>query len=183
MMPINRSSGNAVNVGILLGCRATSIAALRTMTTEELLAENVYLTGNSRFNSLSVLLAFFICGMIEKDTATLLGYKDAGHSPVRNGRNVAYRMGNIVEEIDNEFYKAFYVLRKAGHIQHRLKWALDPERSPKKGKRFGKNRRNVSVSICETIVARNGGNKHRASKKTGVPVSTIDFWRNLGYKE
>jgi len=183
MMPINRIPANAVNVGILLERRAVSIAVLRTMTTEELLAENMYLTGNSRFNSLSVLLAFFICGMIEKDTATLLGYKDSHYSPVRCGASVSYRMKNIAEEVDNEFYKAFYVLRKAGHIQHSLAWILNPERSPKKGKRFGKNRRNISVNICETIVARNGGSRRRASEKTKVPRSTINFWLNLGYKE
>jgi len=177
MMPQNRTSANAVNVGILLERRAVSIAMLRTMTTEELLADNIYLTGNSRFNSLSVILAFFICGLLERDTATLLGYKDAGEN------SVAYRMRNIAGEIDNEFYKAFYALRKAGHIQHSLAWELDPTRRPKNGGHYGKNRRNISVNICETIVARNGGSRRRASEKTKVPRSTINFWLNLGYKE
>ena len=176
MMPINRSSGNAVNVGILLIRRIVSIVMLRTMTTEELLAENIYLTGNTRFTSLAVLLAFFRCGMIEHDTSKLLGYRGTRG-------NVAWRIGKIAEEIDDGFYKAFYVLRRAGHIQHSLAWELDPKRSPKKGRRYGTNRRNISVNICETIVARNGGSRRRAAKRTGVPIETIRFWLNLGYKE
>jgi len=176
MMPQNRTSVNAVNIGILLERRAVSIAALRTMTTEELLAENVHLTGYSRFNSLSVLLAFFRCGLIEHRTCELLGYSN-------NRGPVGDRMGRIAEETDHEFYKAFYVLRKAGHIQHSLTWLLDPVRYPKHGKHYGKHRRNISVNICKEIVARNGGSKRRASEHTKVPVSTINFWLNLGYKE
>ena len=179
MQPINRTPINAVKVSTFLVNIKASIVWLRTVTTAELLAENVHLTGFTRFTSLSVILAFFICGLRENATARLLKYRTDVMGNASG--NVASRVRRITEEIDGKFYQAFYILRKAGHIQHSLAWLLNPERS--KRKVYGKNRRNISVNICETIVARNGGNKHRASKKTGVPVSTIDFWRNLGYKE
>ena len=178
-MPINRTSINAVKVSTFLVDIKASIAWLKTVTTKELLAENVYLTGFTRFNSLSVILAFFICGMIEHDAAVLLGYKRS-YKALRIGKAVAFRMRMITKEIDSRFYQAFYILHKAGHIKDSLAWLLDPERN--KRKVYGKNRRNISVNICETIVARNHGDRDQAALHTGVPVSTIDFWRNLGYK-
>jgi len=181
MLPQNRTPFNAVKVSTFLVNKEASIAWLRTQTTEELLAENIFLTGFSRFTSLSVILAYFICGMIEKDTGALLGYKCNAAGESSNA--VASRMRRIAEEIDGKFYTAFYILRKAGHIEHPLKWELDPTRRPKQGHRYGTNRRNISVGICKDIVARNHGNKDDASKHTGVPVDTIKFWLKLGYKK
>jgi hypothetical protein len=169
MHPMNRNKGNLVGVGIWLKLVKASVKNLSGVTLKEILAEMAHLTGNTRFMSVSVIIAFFLSGLKEKEGYLLLGYYQS--------QGMRDRLEAAHLEVKN-LYRAYVRLQEAGLVKRPLSWLLDPERRNTRGHRYSKNRINFSRRIAQEMVIYHLGSKKRAAEMSGVPLRSINFWLN-----
>jgi hypothetical protein len=148
-----------------------TVKDLKSVTLKEILREVEDLTGNTRFMSISALAAFFYEGLNETHASRLIGYKDQNSSMI-------WRANKVAEAEISNLYDAYKKLKRAGILIKSLKWLLDPTRRPKSGIWYSRNRINYSKRIVREMVIRYGRSRRRAAEETGVPLSTINFWRN-----
>lgn len=169
MHPMNRNKSNLVGVGIWLKLVKATVKNLSEISLKEILAEMAHLTGNTRFMSISVIIAFFQSGLKEEEGYVLLGYY--------RGNGMSSRLMRAHLEVKN-LYRAYVRLQEAGLIKKPLSWLLDPDRRNNRGYIYSKNRINFSRRIVQEMVIYHLGSKKRASVMSGVPMRTINFWLN-----
>jgi hypothetical protein len=148
----------------------------RGVSLKTILREVEDLTGNTRFQSISALTAFFYEGMADLKAGKLLGYKESGRNCATS---MAWRANQVADKEVPNLYKAYKQLKRAGILVKSFRWLLDPDRpAGKGGKPYSNTRVAYSKRIVREMVVAHGRSRRLAAAATGVPLSTINFWRN-----
>jgi len=151
------------------GARFTIMVEL----TPEILAEkgwdglmvwNPHLMGNSKFDDLSILAAFFKCNLKLKPTAKMIGYKnDSGH--VWSWVNT-----RILRNSSEDILELLRMLMRAGLLQADCSKMLAKKRS-----RLPSATKMIAIAIVEGAIKK-WGSKEIACKKLHIERKIMDYW-------
>lgn len=154
---------------LIKGARFTIMVDL----TPEILAEkgwdglmvwNPYLMGNSKFDDLSILAAFFKCNLELKATAKMVGYRSEGGT-VQDWVNT-----RILRHSSKDILELLRMLMRAGLLQADCSKMLAKKRSP-----LPSATKMIAIAIVEGAI-RKWGSKKEACKKLHIDLPLMDYW-------
>lgn len=154
---------------LVKGARFTIMVEL----TPEILAEkgwgglmiwNPHLMGNSKFDDLSILAAFFKCNLRLQATAKMVGYKNEG------GSIWSWVNTRILRHSSEDILELLRMLMRAGLLQADCSKMLAKKSGPQSSAT-----KMIAIAIIEGAIKR-WGCKKKACKKLHIDSSLMEYW-------
>jgi hypothetical protein len=146
-----------------------TVSLLKAIRIDDLFSWDVQQNGNTKFNDLGILLAFFRCNLNLRNAGALIGYNN-GSDMSMSERIMRHNSRNVFE-LYTMFVRAGKL--KKGSAKHILSGPLN-----RKSGRIGRASVYVAKAFCENALEKYGNNKTRTAKKLGVSLEVLNFWLN-----
>ena len=140
-----------------------TVAQLKNMTWEEILADNHQLTGYTRFNDFSIIAAVLKSELHIQNATELLGYAGGGGSvnyrlSKRNCSDIlsTYKMLIRAEKLPKDHYST--LLKNASR------------------RRLGTEARRIGRQLCQNAVEKANGVMAKAAENLKISVALLEAW-------